>query len=290
MKILIIGASGLVGGNIYSYLSNETNWEIIGTYKSYPLESFIYFDASDANSWPEIIIKTAWDVIIHTGALTNVDRCEEDPKLSELLTVQSTVNLCKLSSEKGSKFIYISTDYVFDGEAGPYIETDIPNPLCVYGRHKLEAEKIIESTLSNALILRITNVYGREVRKKNFLSRTIMQIHSNSKFTIKAPCDQYATPVNALDVAKTILILLNDCKSGIYHIASTDLLNRVQFLQKINSYFDKKMSIVPVETCLLKQTAKRPLMCGLLSRKFLSEYPDFEFTNIDDYLKKSNEF
>ena len=86
------------------------------------------------------------------------------------------------------------------------------------------------------------------------------------------------------------MILLNDCKSGIYHIASTDLLNRVQFLQKINSYFDKKMSIVPVETCLLKQTAKRPLMCGLLSRKFLSEYPDFEFTNIDDYLKKSNEF
>jgi dTDP-4-dehydrorhamnose reductase len=284
MKILIIGASGLVGGNIFNYLNKVTNWEIIGTYNKYSIDPFIFFDASEVNTWPDVITKTDWNVIIHTGALTHVDKCEEDLDLSEFLTVKSTENLSRLAYEKCSKLIYISTDYVFDGLKGPYSENDIPNPLCVYGKHKLEAENIVKSSLSNYLILRITNVYGNEVRNKNFLSRTIMNIKSNTNLDIIAPYDQFATPVNALDVAKSILLLINDNKNGIYHLASTDLINRVQFLQKINSYFENKLTIKPVKTSNLNQLAKRPLMGGLSSRKFLSEYPDFVFSNIDDYL------
>jgi dTDP-4-dehydrorhamnose reductase len=290
MKILIIGASGLVGGNIYNYLVKHTNWEITGTYNKFLVSPFIFLDASELSTWSKFINKTDWDVIIHTGALTHVDKCEEALDLSELLTVKSTYNLCKLASEKGSKLIYISTDYVFDGTTGPYSESDIPNPLCVYGKHKLEAENIVKSSLSNYLILRITNVYGNEVRNKNFLSRTIMQIKSNTNLEITAPYDQYATPVNALDIAKSILLLINDRKNGIYHIASTDFLNRVQFLQKINSYFGNKLIINPIKTNNLNQSAKRPLMGGLLSKKFLSEYPDFVFSNIDDYLRSNIDF
>lgn len=290
MKILIIGASGLVGGNIYNYLVKHTNWEITGTYNKFPVSPFIFLDASEINKWPEIITKTDWDAIIHTGALTHVDKCEEESELSEFLTVKSTENLCKLAIDKGSKFIYISSDYVFDGLDGPYSESDIPNPLCVYGRHKLEAENLVKSSLSNYLIIRITNVYGNEVRNKNFLSRTIMQIKSNTNLEITAPYDQYATPVNALDIAKSILLLINDSKNGIYHIASTDFLNRVQFLQKINSYFGNKLIINPIKTNNLNQSAKRPLMGGLMARKFLNEYPEFEFSNIDDYLRNNIDF
>ena len=82
MKILIIGASGLVGGNIYNYLVKHTNWEITGTYNKFPVLPFIFLDASEINKWPEIITKTDWDVIIHTGALTHVDKCEEESELS----------------------------------------------------------------------------------------------------------------------------------------------------------------------------------------------------------------
>lgn len=286
MKILIVGASGLVGGNIYQYLIDKTNWQITGTYNNYKIEPFINLNASDTSEWPEYISNTQWDVIIHTGALTHVDRCEEEPQLSELLTVKSTQNLSELAKANGSKLIYLSTDYVFDGTLGPYTEVDIPNPLNVYGNHKLQAENIIINTLSNFLILRITNVYGDEVRNKNFLSRTVEQLKSNSISRIKAPNDQFATPINALDVAKSIYLLICDHKSGIYHISSTDLMNRVQFLQKINLYFDNKLIIESVETSCLNQLAKRPLLGGLLARKFVIEYPDFSFTNLDDYLKK----
>lgn len=286
MKVLIIGSSGLVGGNIYDYFSNVTEWDLIGTYNKYHVEPFIFLDASQIDNWPALVLETKWDIIIHTGALTNVDRCEEEPELSELLTVQSTINLCSLAFKQGTKLIYISTDYVFDGKNGPYRENEIPAPVCVYGRHKLASENVIKSTLTDYLILRVTNVYGNELRGKNFLARTISQTKSDKSLLITAPSDQYATPVNALDIAKAMLLLIRDSKNGIYHIASTDFLSRVQFLNRINVYFDNKLIIKPIKTYLLKQSAKRPLMGGLLSEKFLSEYPDFMFSNIDDYLKK----
>lgn len=286
MKILIIGASGLVGGSIYKYLVNSTDWEIIGTYNNFQVEPFVFFDASARKSWSSFILNEGWDIIIHTGALTNVDRCEEDSELSYRLTVKSVENLSLFASEIGAKLIYTSTDYVFDGECGPYTEKDIPNPINIYGTHKLKSEELITKSLTNYLIVRITNVYGDEIREKNFLSRVITQIKSNLDFNISAPHDQYATPVNALDIAKVILILILDQKSGLYHIASTDYLNRVQFIQKINKYFNDVLSVNPVTTRELNQLAPRPLLGGLIAKKFLDEYPNFQFSNIDDFIKE----
>ena len=284
MKILIIGASGLVGGNLFKYLSENTEFEITGTYNNYRLEPFINFDASEKSSWSKSIVKTKWDIIVHTGALTHVDRCEQEPELSYYLTVKSVHNVCLFASEIGAKLIYISTDYVFDGNSGPYTELDSPNPINVYGKHKLEAENFVKSCLIEYLILRITNVYGDEVRSKNMLSRTISQITTKSNLSITAPFDQYATPVNAHDIAKAILVLINNKKTGIYHIASTDFLNRVQFIQKVNSYFNNVLNINAVTTEQLNQIAPRPLLGGLIAQKFLNEFPEFCFSNLDSYL------
>jgi dTDP-4-dehydrorhamnose reductase len=99
------------------------------------------------------------------------------------------------------------------------------------------------------------------------------------------PFDQYSTPINAIDVARAIFYLIKDDKKGLYHLASTDLVNRVQFLQKLNFYLGQRFTVVPVATAKLNQTAKRPLLGGLLAKKFLSEYPNFDFSNLDSYLK-----
>lgn len=286
MKILIIGSSGLVGGNIYQLFSDQTNWDLLGTYNEYDVKPFVHFNASDATDWSPVISETKWDVIIHTGALTHVDKCEENPDLSEFLTVQSTINLGKLAIKHKSKLIYISTDYIFDGKEGPYTENASPSPLCTYGEHKLASEKYIQENIGDYLILRVTNVYGDEVRGKNFLSRTINQIKNEAVLEVTAPSDQYATPVNAFDIARVILILIKDAKQGVYHIASTDFLNRVQFLNRINNYFDDKIRIKSIITANLNQAAKRPLFGGLIASRFLNEYPDFKFSNIDDYLQK----
>jgi len=286
MKILIIGASGLVGGNLYEVYNADQSCELlIGTHSQYETPLTIKYSTSDENLPPEIA-NVNWDVIVHTGALTHVDKCETEPELSYNLTVLSTKRLLEVAKRSNAKFVYTSTDYVFDGENGPYSEESFPNPLNIYGKHKLEAENLVIE-YGNSLVLRITNVYGKELRKKNYISRTIDALaDGKTVFEIDAPYDQFATPINALDVARAITLLVKDDKTGIYHIASTDFMSRVQLLQGISKGLGKKININPISTESLKQPAKRPLKGGLISAKFTSEYPTFEFSTVSDYLQK----
>lgn len=283
MNVLIIGASGLVGSNLYEiFRQNNQEGINLGTHLSFSTSYSVYFNTLE--EVPNGINGKKWDIIIHTGALTNVDQCEVDQVLSYQLTVMSTKMLLLLAKKNNSKFVYISTDYVFNGEYGPYKESDKVDPLNVYGKHKLESEKVV-SEYTDHLILRITNVYGNEIRNKNFISRVLDYIKQKEHIEIEAPVDQFATPVNAADVARAIYVLVENNKTGIYHLASTDYLSRVQLLQRINVYYENKVKIIPIKTVSLNQAARRPLCGGLIAAKFTSEYPDFIFSNVDDYLK-----
>jgi dTDP-4-dehydrorhamnose reductase len=282
MKILVVGASGLVGGQCIKILSDK--YEVSGTHLTFPGDNTFYFNPSDSGFLSQLP-SNDWDAIIHTGALTHVDKCEIEVDLSYNATVVSTTNLVDYSSLIGAKFIYLSTDYVFDGKSGPYNEGDTQAPLNIYGMHKLVAENIIIENSKNYLIFRITNVYGDEIRNKNFVARIIQEIRSG-KSEFSAPCDQFATPINAYDIARAIKASLKLNLNGIYHLSSTDYMSRVQLLQKIFEYFpEKDLSVVPLKTADLKQTARRPLLGGLCAAKFISDVPDFQFTNIDNYLK-----
>lgn len=282
MNILIIGASGLVGGNLYQLLSKIESYQVIGTYNNYETENLFFLNASLKESFPDWVFKTKWEIIIHTGALTNVDLCEAESDNSKLLTVDSTQNLIELAKVNKSKLIYISTDYVFDGNDGPYREEASVNPLSTYGKHKLEAENLVK-TLQDYLILRITNVYGLEKRNKNFLASIVNDLKKDEQKTVIAPIDQFASPINALDVAKAIQLLIKDNKSGVYHLSSTDYLSRVQYLQIIKKYYPN-LIIKSFKTNNGEQKAKRPLRGGLNAEKFILEYPNFHFSNLDDYI------
>jgi dTDP-4-dehydrorhamnose reductase len=283
MNILIVGASGLVGGNMYHHLKTVSKFNIYGTFNSFEVPNLIKFNSSiNYKSYPKTILETPWDVIIHTGALTNVDYCEENIADSNYYTVESTVNLVELSKICNAKLIYISTDYIFDGKNGPYREDADVNPLSIYGKHKLLSENIIKR-YNNYLILRITNVYGDEFRSKNFLSRITQDLLLGNEKLVSGAIDQFASPINALDIAKATFNLILDNKKGVYHLASTDYLSRVQFLQIIKKHFNL-LKIEYYKTNDLQQIAERPLRGGLNAEKFLTEYPDFHFTNIDDYI------
>tara|TARA_Y100000782_G_scaffold111521_1_gene139785 strand:- start:14950 stop:15831 length:882 start_codon:yes stop_codon:yes gene_type:complete len=287
MKIIILGASGLVGSNCFRYFNTKEELETVGTYFSYPAKDTVKFNTLELTD-PENFDIDSFnpDVILHCGALTWVDYCEEHPDESFEKTVKSTQNAIELAKRFNAKLVYISTDYVFDGKNGPYTETDAINPLSVYGKHKLEAEQLVEK-LNDYLILRITNVYGDEERNKNFIARMLDNVKKDEDMELKLPFDQYATPVNAADIARAMYLLLKDGKKGIYNIASTDFLNRVQLAMHVLKYFPQhKIKIEPVTTDVFNPPADRPLTGGLITTKFLSEYPDFHFTNIDDYLRK----
>ena len=286
MRVFISGASGLVGHHCLTVFE-DAGWPVMGTYFSFPVTGTVYYNTLDPNhpnNAPLAEFKP--DVLVHCGALTHVDYCETHEEESYQQTVQSTLNIIETARATGAKLVYLSTDYVFDGQAGPYTETDAVNPLSVYAKHKLMAEQAVLQE-PGSLVLRITNVYGTEVRNKNFIARILTQCAEEQPITLKLPADQYATPVNAHDVARAMFVLLRDRHSGIFHIASTDWMNRVELAQRVLQYFPKqKYSLETFTTEALQQAAPRPLLGGLLKTKFSALYPEFRFTNVDDFVRE----
>jgi len=288
MKVFIAGASGLVGSNCMKHFV-EQGWTVKGSYFSFPTEETVFYNTLEPNHPDNFdIITFQPDIIVHCGALTHVDYCETHEEESYQKTVQSTKNLIAIARRCNARFVYISTDYVFDGVNGPYRETDPVNPLSVYARHKLEAEQMVLNELQESLVLRVTNVYGNEVRGKNFISRIIEQCVNNQKLTLKLPYDQFATPTNAWDIARAMFLLLRDGKSGIYHICGSDFMNRVELALRVLGYFSNATyDLIPISTEELNQPAKRPLIGGFVKMKFSSEYPDFLFGTVDSYVQQT---
>lgn len=286
MKIVILGASGLVGGNMLKYFGSKPQIEVVGTHFSFETPETVPFNTLDLEAESNFDIHSFNpDVIINCGALTWVDYCEEHREESYLKTVTSTQNTLALAKKLNAKYLYIGTDYVFDGKNGPYTETAKVNPVNIYGQHKLEAEQMVFAQSSSYLSLRITNVYGHEIRNKNFVSRLFENANKTEAQHITLPFDQYATPVNAFDIAKAAYLLLRDDKSGIYNIASTDFVNRVQLAKKVLSKVkNHKITIEAVDTKEFNPPAQRPLTGGLITAKFLGEYPDFEFSCVDNFV------
>lgn len=286
MKVFIIGASGLVGSNCMKHFS-EQGWEVKGSYFSYAQEGLHFYNTLQADD-PNNFDVAGWqpDVIVHCGALTHVDYCETHEAESYTQTVQSTQHIIALANRCGARMVYLSTDYVFDGKEGPYKEEDPIHAISVYGRHKLEAEQATLKEVPAALVLRVTNIYGDEARGKNFVARIVQQCKDGVALTLKLPYDQFASPTNALDIAKAMFLLLRDNKEGIYHIGGTDYMNRVSLALRVLKYFpNATYTLEALSTASLQQPAARPLNGGFVTAKFSREYPEFLFSNVDDYLK-----
>lgn len=287
MRIFISGASGLVGSNCLSWFIKQ-GADAIGSYFSYQTSNTVFFDTLHLDNSNNFNLNEFQpQIIVHCGALTHVDYCEDHVEESYEKTVVSTRNLLQLAEKYQAKLVYLSTDYVFDGEQGPYVETDAVNPLSIYAKHKLEAEREVMLHHPDHLVLRITNVYGHEARNKNFVSRIIEQCQNNQALTLKLPKDQYATPVNALDVAKAMWLLLQDNRSGVFHIASTDFMNRVELAMTVLRHFPTAQYTLEVLTTdEMKQPAKRPLRGGLVKSRFSDLYPEFIFSTVDSFVRE----
>jgi dTDP-4-dehydrorhamnose reductase len=290
MKTLIIGASGLVGGNCLNYFKHQ-GCETIGTYFSYKTDDTVYFDTLNPENIDNFDIENySPDVIVHCGALTFVDYCEQHPEESYIKTVVATQNVIEVAKKCKARLVFISTDYIFDGQNGPYDENAPANPLSVYGQHKWDAEQAVRASGIEHIILRVTNIYGDEVRGKNFVSRIFDQAAEGKHLKLLLPKDQYATPIDAADIAKCLYLLLKDGRQGVFNIAGTDYMNRVQLALRILQYFpEATYDLTAIDTATLKQAALRPLQGGLKSCKFLDIYPDYVFGTIDSYVAKKRE-
>lgn len=260
MRVFIVGASGFVGRIMFEYLSREH--ETYGSFYSNPVKRLIHLDMTDLNAVKEILISLKPDVIIQPAANPNVEYCEEHPMETWQVNVEGSENLIETAREIGAKFVYFSSDYVFDGTDGPYSEDDVPNPINEYGLQKLAVEKLIKKSLDNYLIIRITVVYGWESQGKNFVMGLIKNL-KNCDF-IKVPCDQIGSPTYVNNMVQAVKELVEADKTGIYHVVGTDVMDRYIFAKNVAEIFELDENLlIPITTNQLGQKAKRPLKAGM---------------------------
>lgn len=296
MKLLVIGGSGLLGYKLAKKSSEK--YETFLTYNFRPVNlegcTALKLDKCDREAVFELLEKIRPDVVIDTAALHNVDYCETHPEEAWKVNVEGTRNVAEACKRIGAKIIFISTDYVFDGEKGCYTEEDAPNPLSYYAKTKLEAEKIIQSLGIRYVIARPSVIYGwnpNEVlglksssgKSVNFVVWALQKLERGEE--IKAVTDQYNCPTLADNLAEALLIMAASEKQGIYHTAGKECVNRYQFTLKVAEVFNLDKSLIkPVTSEIFKQIAKRPKKCCLDVSKAERDF-GIKFLTVEEGLK-----
>ena len=270
MKIMIIGASGLIGESLVKSFSAKH--EVIAA-DIEPLDGKTQkLDITDVLSLRKFILDNKPRALLFPAANPNVDGCEENPLKCEPVNITGPQNAAAAAKECGAKFVFFSSDYVFDGKNGPYDESATPNPVSEYGREKLSVEEFISKNIKDYIIIRTTVVYGPEKRGKNFVLSLIKRLRAGEKF--KIPADQIGTPAYSPDIAGAVVKLVEKGAAGIFNVAGPELVGRMRFAELACDVFGlNRQLLVPVKTVELGQKAKRPLNAGLKIDKLLSTVP-----------------
>ncbi|HAN04862.1 MAG: hypothetical protein A2X30_06930 [Elusimicrobia bacterium GWB2_63_16] len=262
MRALIIGASGQVGGALSSACVRR-RIEVYGT--SRRGQGYLFLDLAEPATIAPVFEKARPDLVLLASAMTAVDECERNPERADLVNADGPAAVAEECRKYGSKLVYFSTEYVFDGAAGPYGEDDAVNPLSAYGRSKLAGERACLA-LPGALSARTTVVYSHDQDSMNF----VMQLINNHRAGVpmRVPSDQYSNPTYAPELAAAVLDLAAKGESGIYNVVGPDWLNRYDFaLQACAAFGFDPAFVSPVETAALGQAAPRPLKAGLKTDK-----------------------
>jgi len=197
-----------------------------------------------------------YDIMLHLAAYTNVDGAELNQSLAWRINVEGTKNVYEATINKKKHFLYISTDFVFDGEKTPFFENSVPHPLSFYGKTKWEAEKIIGE---NGMIVRISYPYRARFEAKNDIVRSIINSLKDEK-PISAVTDQIVTLTFIDDIAYCLKHLLNNFSTGIFHIVGVDSLSAYDAVLKIcdTFNFDKSKVLKTTYDEFYKDRALRP--------------------------------
>ncbi|MGB2804916.1 MAG: dTDP-4-dehydrorhamnose reductase [Candidatus Zixiibacteriota bacterium] len=269
--VLITGANGLLGQKLCRDFSSSH--KIVATdlhpesCVSLPNLSYESLDLTDGKALEFHVRFYNPSIIINAAAYTDVDGCEINKDQARGVNVDGVRNLVRVCREQGIKLVHLSTDYIFDGESGPYSEDDPPHPVSFYGKTKLESENVVRQGGIDSLIVR-TNVlygFGKKV-KKNFLLWLLEKLSAGDK--LKIVNDQFNNPTLADNLSLCILEMVKRDLSGVFHIGGAEYLSRYDFALKVAQKFGfDNADISPIKTETLKQKAKRPLRGGLKTEK-----------------------
>lgn len=278
MKILITGSNGLLGQKLVHKLSKDPEVELIATARGENRlsnkEGYTYqsLDITDEKAVAEAISKFKPDSLIHTAAMTNVDACEADKEGCDKLNVDAVKYIADACNANNVHLVHLSTDFIFDGEDGPYDEEAEPNPVSYYGESKLKAEEIVLKSGLDAAILRTVLVYGiaEDMSRSNIALWAKGALSKGQQINVVD--DQFRSPTLAEDLADGCILAAKQKAKGIYNISGKDQLSVLEIVQQVADYWKLDKSLItPVSSKTLSQPAKRPPKTGFILDKAIRE-------------------
>jgi len=274
MRILVTGASGLLGVNVA--LVAAKSHEVYGVVHQHPVKTdafkVIKADLLQDKLLDDVFKRSQPDWIIHCAALADLDACEEHPQLAERLNTRLPKVLAEKARDRGARFIHVSTDAVFDGKRGNYHEDSKTQPLSYYGITKLEGEHAVREVLPSAVIVRL-NLFGWSLTGERSLAEFFFN-NLAARRQILGFRDVYFTPLLANDLARVFLIMLKNDLNGLYHLGSFEKISKYDFGLELARRFgyDPKL-IQPVEIKEVSQKATRGKDLSLNNQKINQRLP-----------------
>jgi len=268
-KVLVTGACGYIGSNLRKYLAGK-GYDVYGlTSKSVEAAKMYRVDLTDVEKVFEVFVSVKPDVVVHAAGLSSLSECERNPELAMRINVETTRGIVAALSKmgQGAKLVFLSSDYVFDGERGNYAEGDEVNPRTVYGRTKVLAETVIREHLENYIICRTANVYSRG---GNFFTLILEALEQDR--TVDVFDDVFFTPTYIDYLLDSLRALIELDFKGVIHVAGRERMSRYGFALKVADVLGKDQALVrsiQQGTGLIARDSS--LNCEY-SRKLLSNY------------------
>lgn len=269
MRILLIGASGQLGTALRSAFTDAG--VLVETAHAHVRDAQVLLDLSDHVALRRVLTDVGPEVVLVAGAMCHVDACEQDPERCRAINTEGATVVAGWLAAHGGRLVFFSTDHVFDGKRpGPYVETDVPNPLSVYAQSKWDAERAIGGLLPAAhLVIRTGWLYGPDPERRNFALRLVDRLGAGE--TVRVPADQWGSPTFTDDVARATRWLIDRRLTGTFHATGPDFLDRPALAAAICATFGANGSLVTSEpTRALGQAARRSLRVQLSCGKLLA--------------------
>ncbi|RYG03603.1 MAG: SDR family oxidoreductase [Chitinophagaceae bacterium] len=276
--VLVTGSNGLLGQKITEKVIEVNRLNLIATNRGvnkFPItEGYIFeeMDVTNPKQVEEVVLKYRPDAIIHTAAMTNVDTCHENNEACWDLNVKATKYLASLCDNLGIHFIYVSTDFVFDGLKGPYKEDDEAKPVSFYGESKLAGERFTQEMKGSWAILRTILVYGilKDMSRSNIVLWAKGALEKGN--SINVVNDQWRMPTLAEDLAEACLLAVEQKAKGIYHISGKDMMSIVELVRRVADFWNLDKNLISeISSDSLGQEAKRPKKTGFILDKAMTD-------------------
>jgi dTDP-4-dehydrorhamnose reductase len=290
VRILVTGSNGLLGTKVLERLLASEIDQPLAASRNERANGYLgdlpfwRLDVADATDVERVLDDARPDAVIHTAALTDVDGCERQRDLAQAVNTDGAGNVARACAARGIRLVHLSTEYVFDGEAGPYRETDQVNPLGWYAKTKEAGEQAVVAAGGSSAIARTTIIFGYAPHvRANFVLWLVGQLRDGKR--VRIIYDQIGSPTLAENLAEMVLALAKRDLGGIYNTVGADVMSRLDFARQIAATFGLDDSLIdPITTAEFGQPAPRPLRAGLLMDRFRADVPDVPVLTVAESL------